>query len=122
MTNKSFSLLDRLHSLRYAWNGLKRFFKQEHNAWIHLVATIIVAFMTLYFNVRGAELLAIVVVVGMVWVSEAFNTVIERIIDHISPTRHPRVEYIKDLSASAVMLSSLTAVLIGVIVFLPKIF
>lgn len=122
MTNKSFSYRDRLQSIRYALNGLKRFFQQEHNAWIHLAATIIVAFMTLYFNVRGAELLAIVVVVGMVWVSEAFNTVIERIIDHISPARHPRVEYIKDLSASAVMLSSLTAIMIGIIVFLPKIF
>lgn len=122
MTNKSFSLSDRLQSMRYAWNGIKRFFQQEHNAWIHMVATIIVFFMTLYFHIRGTELLAIVVVAGMVWVSEVFNTVIERIMDHISPARHPKVEYIKDLSASAVMLSALIAVLTGVIIFLPKIF
>jgi diacylglycerol kinase len=121
MTNKTFSYRDRLKSMLYAWHGIKRFFQQEHNAWIHLAATIVVFFMTLYYNVRGTELLAVVVVAGMVWVSEIFNTVIEKIMDHISPDRHPRVEFIKDLSASAVMLSALTAVLTGIIVFLPKI-
>lgn len=122
MTNKTFSYRDRLRSMLYAWHGIKRFFQQEHNAWIHLAATIVVFIMTWYYQVRGTELIAVIIVAGMVWVSEVFNTVIERIMDHISPAQHPKVEFIKDLSASAVMLSALTAVLTGVIVFLPKIF
>lgn len=122
MTNKSFSYRSRLLSIRYALNGLVKFFQQEHNAWIHLAATIVVAALTLYFHVQGGEILALVVVTGMVWVAEAFNTVIEMIMDMVSPQRHPAVAFIKDLSAGAVLLSALTAAITGAIVFIPKIF
>jgi diacylglycerol kinase len=122
MTNKSFSYRSRVLSIRYALNGLIKFFQQEHNAWIHLAATVVVAGLALYFHVQGSEMLALVVVTGMVWVAEAFNTVIERIMDMVSPQRHPAVAFIKDLSAGAVLLSALTAALTGAIVFIPKIF
>jgi diacylglycerol kinase (ATP) len=122
MTNKSFSCRSRLLSIRYALNGLWKFFQQEHNAWVHLAATILVFALALYFHVRGGEMLALVVVIGMVWVAEAFNTVIERIMDMVSPQRHPAAAFIKDLSAGAVLLSALTAIITGAIVFIPKIF
>jgi diacylglycerol kinase (ATP) len=121
MKAKSFSYRSRLLSIRYALNGLWKFFRQEHNAWIHLAATIIVLTLIIYFNIRGGDLIALVVVAGMVWVAEAFNTVVEKIMDHISPERHPSVEFIKDLSAGAVLLSAITALLTGAIVFIPKI-
>lgn len=121
MTNK-FSYRSRLLSFRYALNGLLKFFQQEHNAWIHLAATVVVFILALYFHVQGGELIALVVVAGMVWVAETFNTVIERIMDMVSPEQHPAVEFIKDLSAGAVLLSALTATVTGAIVFIPKIF
>jgi diacylglycerol kinase len=122
MKAKSFSYRSRLLSIRYALNGLWKFFREEHNAWIHLIATITVFAFAFYFNIRGGELIALVVVAGMVWIAETFNTVVEKIMDHITPERHPAVEFIKDLSAGAVLLSAITALITGAIVFIPKIF
>jgi diacylglycerol kinase len=122
MKSKSISLHERVNSIRYAVEGIIKFFSEEPNAWIHLVATILVFVLAFTFHLAGTEKLALVIVTGMVWVAEAFNTVVEKIMDHISPERHPRVKFIKDLSAGAVLLSAITALITGAIVFIPKIF
>jgi diacylglycerol kinase (ATP) len=121
-TLKSLVPSSRLASIRYALHGIIRFFKEEPNAWIHLTATIILAFAISYFHVTGAELIALVIVTGMVWVSEAFNTVVERIMDFFYPDHHPKVGLIKDISAGAVLLSAITALITAAIIFIPKIF
>ena len=122
MKTRTFSFHSRINSLRFAAEGIGRFFIEEQNAWVHLAATIIVFALAFIFRLSGSEKLALVIVTGMVWVAEAFNTVVERIMDHISPERNPRVKFIKDLSAGAVLLSAITAVVTGAIVFIPKIF
>jgi len=120
MKQKTFSFTARLSSFGFAFRGIFKFFQQEHNAWIHLVATICVFAAAIYYQVSGSELIALIIVSGFVWVAEIFNTVIERIMDFISPERHHTVEFIKDLAAAGVMLSAFTAVITGVIVFIPK--
>lgn len=120
MRQKTFSLQARLNSFGFAFRGIFKFFQQEHNAWIHLAATICVFTAAVYYRVSGTELIALVIVSGFVWVAEIFNTVIERVMDFISPGRHHTVEFIKDLAAGGVMLSAVTAVITGFIVFIPK--
>ena len=112
----------RISSIRYACNGIKRFVMQEPNAKIHLVATTILSGAIIYFNIKGIELMALIIVTGFVWVAEAFNTVIETIMDFISPQYHSRVGLIKDISAGAVLLAVFTALLTAAIVFFPKLF
>lgn len=120
MKQKTFSLQARLNSFGFAFRGIFKFFRQEHNAWIHLVATIAVFIAAVYYHVTNSELIALIIVSGFVWVAEIFNTVIEKIMDFISPEYHEAVKFIKDLAAGGVMFSALTAAATGIIVFIPK--
>jgi diacylglycerol kinase (ATP) len=120
-TGKSFSLKARLQSFRYAFSGLGRFFFEEHNAILHMLATVTVVILIFFFRIRGAEMLSLVIVTGGVWITELINTAIENIMDMISPEKHPKVKYIKDLAAAAVLIASIVALITGSIVLLPKI-
>lgn len=122
MKQKIFSLQSRLNSFGFAFNGLFKFFQQEPNARIHLVATIAVIMSAIYFRVTAGEMIALVVVMGLVWVAEIFNTVAERIMDFITTQRNPQVEFIKDLAAGGVLVASGIAAITGAIIFIPKLF
>jgi diacylglycerol kinase len=100
---------------------MMRFFFEEHNAILHLLATVTVVILVFFFRIRGAELLALVIVTGGVWITELINTAIENIMDMISPEKHPKVKYIKDLAAAAVLIAAIVALITGSIVLLPKI-
>jgi diacylglycerol kinase (ATP) len=112
----------RIDSVKYACNGIKKFVMQEPNAKIHLIATTILCGAIIYFNIRGIELMALIIVTGFVWVAEAFNTAVEAIMDFISPQYHSKVGVIKDISAGAVLLAVFTALITAAIVFFPKLF
>lgn len=118
--HKSFSARTRLHSFRYAFSGLLQFFFEEHNAILHLLATVVVTIMVVYFRIEGAELLALVIVTGGVWVAELLNTAIEQVMNMVSPERHPKVKYIKDLAAAAVLVAALVALITAGIIFIPR--
>jgi diacylglycerol kinase (ATP) len=122
MKQQQFSLRSRLNSFGFAFNGLYTFFKQEPNARIHLVTTLIVFVAAVYFKVSITEAIALVIVTGFVWVAEIFNTAIERIMDFISTEKNSNIKFIKDLAACGVLISSVTAMITGAIVFIPKLF
>lgn len=119
-TYGSFTLRARLRSFRYAYSGLIRFFFEEHNAIVHLLATIVVGALVIFFRINGAELLALVIVTGGVWVAELLNTAIEQVMNMVSPEWHPKVKYIKDLAAAAVLVAAITALLVGGLIFIPR--
>jgi diacylglycerol kinase len=116
-----FSVRQRLKSFRFAFAGLFTFLFTEHNARIHLVAAVAVTIAGVLFNINVSEWLAIVIVTAMVWAAELFNTVVEKIMDHITPEYHPQVKIIKDLSAAAVLVTAIAALIAGLIIFIPKI-
>ena len=120
MKQRIFSFQSRVNSFGFAFNGIRKFFKEEQNAWIHLTATIAVGIGAAWFKVSTSETLALIIVMGLVWVAEIFNTVIERIMDFITTQRNPQVAFIKDLAAGAVLVASIIALITGVIVFIPK--
>ena len=120
MEPKTFSARSRLSSFEFAFKGIFKFFQQEPNAWIHLVASIIVFIAAGFFEVSNNEMISLVVVTGFVWVAEIFNTVVERIMDFISTEKNSKIEFIKDLAAGGVLLSAITAIVTGAIVFIPK--
>lgn len=112
--------MERARSFRYAGEGIRAFFSRQHNAYIHLLATVIVFAAAFFMRLSATEFLVLILSTGFVWVAEIFNTVVEAIMDHLSPEIHHRVKYIKDLSAAAVLLAAFTAILAGLIIFLPK--
>jgi diacylglycerol kinase len=116
---KRFSLVKRAESFTHASRGLWVFFKYTHNAWIHLTIFVCVFVLGVYFNITGIEWMMIIFAAGFVFVSEAFNTAIEIDIDLTSPNYHPYARDTKDVAAGAVLISATTAVIIGLIIFLP---
>lgn len=118
---RAFSIIKRVRSFRYAIRGIKVFIKTQPNAWVHLVAGAVAVFLGIYFNISEGEWLSLVIVTGLVIITEAFNTAMEFDIDLTSPEFHPYARDTKDVAAGAVLISVIVAIVAGVIIFLPKI-
>ncbi len=117
-----FSWWKRLHSFKYAFEGLKEFFRKEHNAWIHLSATITVIILAIVLRIAALEIIVLVITIGSVWTTELINTAIEKTIDLISLEKRKEIKWIKDLAAAAVFVTAIAALITGGIIFIPKIF
>jgi diacylglycerol kinase (ATP) len=117
---ESFSIRARGNSFNYAFEGIKDFFRNEHNAWLHLLGTIAVIILAIVFHVSRFEIITLIFAFGFVWMAELFNTTIEKIMDFISIDQHPKIKFIKDLSAAAVLIAAAVAFITGCIVFIPK--
>lgn len=120
MKKEPFSLRARMASFRNAWKGLSVFVRQEHNAWIHLSMTVLVILAGFLFRISTYEWIAVVFAIGLVISAEAINSAIERLADVVQPNRDERIRDVKDICAGAVLVCAMTAFVIGLIVFLPK--
>ena len=120
MKNQKFSALQRLKSFTYAFNGLKILLREEHNARIHFVIAVSVTIAGFALKISALEWIAIVIAIGFVITTEIINSAIENIADFISPEKHEMIKKIKDLAAAGVLVSALTALTTGLIIFLPK--
>lgn len=116
-TKKEFSLAKRAKSFSHAGRGLWIMMKTTHNAWIHLFVLIVAIALGFYFHITTTEWMLLILAAGLVLVSEAFNTAIEIDMNLTSPTYHPYAKDTKDVAAGAVLLSAITAVVIGVLIF-----
>ncbi|WP_131537389.1 diacylglycerol kinase [Pedobacter nototheniae] len=122
MNNKPFSVKDRIKSFIYAFNGLKLFFISEHNGRIHLVAAIIAVGLSFCLHLSTFEWIAILAVIAAVFIAEILNTAIEKLADVVTIERHPKIKIVKDLAAAAVLVSAILALLVGGLIFIPKLF
>lgn len=120
MRPTSFSISKRLQSFKYAFKGLRILIKDEHNARIHLLASIVAIALSLILNINSTEWVAVFLCIGFVLVTEIINTSIEKICDFIYPQKHPLIKEIKDLAAAAVLTASVISFVIACIVFIPK--
>jgi diacylglycerol kinase (ATP) len=120
MQPEKFSIRSRIKSFSYALAGLGQFVIREHNARIHLVATIGVIIVALLVGVTRTEAAILTIVTGLVWMAEIFNTCIERLADFITKERRPEIKLIKDLAAGAVLTAAITAVIVALFIFIPK--
>ena len=121
MHPQKFSLSRLIKSFYYAFAGIKKFMLSERNAMLHLAATFFVLVLSLLLKVSTTEAIALAGAVGLVWVAEMFNTCLEKVMDFISAEERPEIKLIKDVSAGAVLIASGTALVIGLLIFIPKI-
>jgi diacylglycerol kinase len=108
-------------SFRYAAQGIMDLFRFENNARIHLVAAIGVVGAGFYFQLSQTEWALIITQIALVWAAEAFNTALEKLADAVSSEYHPLIKSVKDLAAGGVLILAISAVLVGILLFLPKI-
>ena len=118
---KRFSLVARAKSFKYAVRGMGIILKTQHNFWVQIGATVIVAIMGFYFSISNTEWCILILAISSVFVAESFNTAIEIDINLTSPQYHPYARDTKDVAAGAVLLAVLGAILVGMVIFLPKI-
>ncbi|MBR4638498.1 MAG: diacylglycerol kinase family protein [Bacteroidales bacterium] len=118
---EKFSISKRLKSFTYAFNGLKVLFQEEHNSRIHLFATVCVIVAGVLLKLSILEWVAVAFAVGLVFSGEIFNSAIEDLADVVCLERDERIKKVKDLAAAAVLVNALTAAVIGLLVFVPKI-
>lgn len=117
--DEQFSIVGRLASFGYAFAGIAVLLREQHNAWVHLLATAVVVGAGILFHVSMTEWALLVLAITGVWVAEALNTAIELVCDVASPEYHPLVKKAKDVAAGAVLLSATGAAAIAALVFLP---
>ncbi len=106
-------------SFRHAFRGLNYALRHEKNFQYELIVGLLVFLAMFYFDVTRAEMVVLVLVVIGVLIMELLNTIMERVVDILKPRIHPYARLIKDLMAASVLLSSILAVIVGLIIFLP---
>lgn len=121
--NKSdqFSFRERLKSFHFAFNGIKNLIENEHNARIHIVALVFVIGLGFFFKIGLIEWLAITIVSGLVIVIELLNTAVERLADFVESEWNESIGIIKDYCAGAVLISAVISIIVGGLIFIPKI-
>lgn len=122
MEHRKFSIRDRVKSFKYAYEGLKFFFINEHNGRIHIFAAILVILLSCYLNISKLEWVAIMSMIALVFIAEIFNSAIEKLADALTREINPQIKIVKDLAAAGVLVTSILAALVGGLILLPKLF
>lgn len=112
-------LRSRLPAFRHAFSGLGYVLRTQKNAWIHASATILVIVLGSWLGLDSLRWAILIFAIGLVWLSEAFNTAIEAFIDLVNPDTHPLAGIAKDTAAAAVLIAAITAAIIGILILGP---
>jgi diacylglycerol kinase len=119
IVKQALSPSQRLKSMGYAIEGIVTLIKTQPNAQLHCGATAIVVVAGLLTGITNTQWLALVIVVGLVWSFEALNSALEVLCDKVEPTNDPQIKVVKDVAAGGVLLASMTAAIVGGLVFFP---
>jgi diacylglycerol kinase (ATP) len=110
----------RLKSMGYAFKGAVKLITTEHSVMAQFSIGILLIFFGVYFNITKTEWLFQTLAIGLVLSIEGLNTAVEKIADFVHPKFHERIGFIKDIAAGAVFFAAMTAIAIGIIIYLPK--
>lgn len=120
MEKKRFSLVARARSFKYAGRGIARLIGREHNAWIHCAVAVCVIVAGGLLGLSTLEWVAVTLCIGAVLAAEGINTAIEALCDRVSPGYDEAVKHAKDLAAGAVLILAVMSVVVGLLIFVPK--
>jgi diacylglycerol kinase len=112
----------RFPAFKNAFSGLYFVVASQKNSWIHATATLLVIFLALLLQLPIRDWALLVLVIGLVWTTEIFNTTIEVLVDLVSPNYNHLAKIAKDTGAAAVLITAITSVIIGLLIFIPPIF
>ncbi len=110
-----------LLSFSYPIKGLKYAYRNEQNLAVDVGIALMVLIAGFIFKIEKTEWIIIVITIGAVLSLELINTAIEAVVDLVTEEYHPLAKVAKDTSAAAVFVIAIVAVIVGLIIFLPKI-
>lgn len=122
MTKKESFIINRIKSVGYAFKGAILLLKTEASIQVQFSIGILVTIAGFYFNISNTEWILQVFAIGIIISIEGLNTAVEKIADFVHPEHHKKIGIIKDVSAGAVFISAITAIIIGCIIYIPKLF
>ena len=110
-----------LRSFRFAAQGVVDLFRLENNAKIHLLAALLVIIAGSWLGLSAMEWAMIATQIGLVVATEAFNTALEKLADRVTTEQDPLIKAAKDLASGAVLIVSFVALVVGLLIFVPKV-
>ena len=122
MPNKESFIFNRLKSVGYAFKGAVLLLKNEASIKIQFFIGLILTAAGFFFNISTNEWLIQFLAIGLVMSIEGINTAIEELANFIHPEHHKKIGFIKDIAAGAVLIAAFFAVLVGFIIYFPKLF
>ncbi|GAA4300101.1 diacylglycerol kinase family protein [Aestuariibaculum suncheonense] len=122
MTKKESFFINRVKSVGYAFKGAVLLLQREASIKIQFVIALCVCAAGFFFNISSTEWILQLFAIGLVMSIEGINTAIEEIANFVHPEHHHKIGYIKDIAAGAVFIASVFASIVGLIIYLPKIF
>ena len=111
-----------IKSFGHALQGLKLLFSSQRNAVIHLLLMFCAIVMGFLFQISNSEWIMVIFCSTLVIAAEAFNTALEKMADAIHPDKHDGIGNAKDLAAGSVLITAIAALIVGIIIFLPKLY
>jgi len=115
-------IVKRIKSVYYAFKGALLLVTTEASIKVQLSLAILITIAGFYFNISFIEWMIQCIMIGLVMSAEGLNTAIEKIADFVHPDHNDKIGFIKDIAAGAVFISAIIAVIVGCLIYLPKIF
>jgi diacylglycerol kinase (ATP) len=112
---------NRLKSFGYAFKGFLFLIRNEANFKVQIVIAILAIILGFIFDISYLEWFVQLMAIAIVLAAEAFNTSLEKMANFVHKQHHPEIGKIKDISAAACLIVSVLALVIGVLLYLPKI-
>ncbi|PQJ33031.1 diacylglycerol kinase [Nonlabens arenilitoris] len=109
----------RLKGCGYAFKGAVTLLKTEASIQVQAFIAVVMTIAGFYFNITATEWMIQIIAIGLIMSLEGMNTAVEAIADFIHPDFHVKIGHIKDIAAGAVFITAITAVVIGLIIYIP---
>lgn len=106
--------------VRVATSGLVYTFKTQRHMRFHLYVVLVVMLLGVFFNLGLREMLVLLFTISLVLVAEMFNSAIEATVDLVQPNYHPLAKFAKDISAGAVLITTIIALVVGSLMILGE--
>lgn len=113
---------NRVKSVGFALKGMFLLLRTEASIKVQFVIALITAAAGFYFEISTTEWILQCLAIGLVMGIEGMNTAVEKLSDFVQPEHDEKIGFIKDVSAGAVMIVSILASIIGLLIYIPKIF
>lgn len=120
-SKEPFSPKKRVRSFGYAFHGIYNMLRSQHNFWIQITLGTLAVVMGFALEISRGEWMILALTIGVVLAAETFNSAIESLTDLVQPEQDPRAGWIKDLAAGAVLITAIASVVVGLLIFVPRI-
>ena len=110
-----------INSFKYAFQGIITSFCTERNMKIHFLIMLLVIIAGFILKITKIEWIVCIILFGLVISAELFNTAIETVVDMIAKEKNEKAKIAKDVSAGAVLVLAISAIVVGLMIFVPRI-